>query len=279
MQTNKKSNDDKNIIAFVINTYLPYWPLFLILLVLCFAGAWAYMRFIAVPVYETNATFVVKDEKKGVDESGALEALQIYPTKNIAENEMEVIRSTSLMETVVKELQLYAPVYEDFDLKDGKFNVTSAYLTSPVSIIAGNPDELKETGDTDVYFSVNYFNTNGTVHSDNGDKAKLKEVVFNNKAYPVNEWCHTPYGELKFVPNSKRTDTVVGPLFFQLFKPKNITQSILLNLVVNTPNKLSSTIDLTLRDAVPKRAQERQQHSCFPSFKRSLHDRALAFVR
>lgn len=256
MQTNKKSNDEKNIIALAINTYLPYWPLFLILIVFCLAGAWAYMRFIAVPVYETNATFVVKDEKKGVDESGALEALQIYPTKNIAENEMEVIRSTSLMETVVKELQLYAPVYEDYDLKDGKFNVTSAYLTSPVSIIAGNPDELKETGDTDVYFSVNYFNANGTAHSDNGDKAKLKEVVFNNKAYPVNEWCSTPYGQLKFEPNSKRTDTVVGPLFFQLYKPKNITQSILLNLVVNTPNKLSSTIDLTLRDAVPKRAQE-----------------------
>jgi tyrosine-protein kinase Etk/Wzc len=113
MQTNKKTGGEMNIISVVTNWYLPYWPMFLILLVLGLAIAWAYLKYFSIPVYETYATIMVKDEKKGVDESGVLEALQIYPTKNIVENEIEVIHSRKLMEKVVEGLQLYAPIFED----------------------------------------------------------------------------------------------------------------------------------------------------------------------
>src|SRR5690349_13166954 len=135
MQTNKKTGGETNIVSLAINWYLPYWPLFLILIVVGLAGAWSYLKFYATPVYETYATIMVKDEKKGVDESGSLEALQIYPTKNIVENETEVIHSRKLMEKVVEQLQLYAPVFEAAGNK-GKINATSAYTSSPITIIA-----------------------------------------------------------------------------------------------------------------------------------------------
>ena len=239
-----------NIISVVTNWYLPYWPLFLILILLGVAGAWAYLKFYAIPVYETNATIMVKDEKKGVDESGTLEALQIYPTKNIVENEIEVIHSRKLMEKVAEQLQLYAPVFEAPDFKSGKINATSAYTTSPVTIIARQPDELKETGDTDVVISVNYISPNSA------NKENIKEVVINNKAYPLSTWCSTPYGELKFIPNGHQADTATGSLYFHLYKPKNLAPSILANLEVKSANKLSSTIYLTLRDEVPQRGED-----------------------
>src|SRR5689334_2840284 len=112
MQPNINTKNEKNIGSLIINWYLPYWPLFLILIVIGVGSAWAYLKFYAVPVYETNASVMVKDEKKGVDESGSMEALQIYPTKNIAENEIEVIHSRKLMEQVIVQLLLYAPISE-----------------------------------------------------------------------------------------------------------------------------------------------------------------------
>jgi tyrosine-protein kinase Etk/Wzc len=249
MQTNKTSNE-MNFISVAMNWYLPYWPLFLMLTVFGLAGAWAYLKYYAVPVYETYATIMVKDEKKGVDESGALEALQIYPIKNIVENEIEVIHSRKLMEKVVEQLHLYAPVYEKRKIK-----AVSAYTTSPVIIEARKPDELKETGETDVSISFNYFDAGRTGDSVNGTK-KIKEVVINNNTYPLKKWCSTPYGQLKFELNERQTGPATGPLFFRLYKPKNITPGILSNLDVKSASKLSTTINLTLRDEVPERGED-----------------------
>jgi capsular exopolysaccharide synthesis family protein len=256
MQANTNSKSEKNIGSLIINWYLPYWPLFLILIVVGVAAAWAYLNLYAVPVYESNATVMVKDEKKGVDESGSMEALQIYPTKNIAENEIEIIHSRKLMEQVIDQLLLYAPIYEAPDFSQGKFNQTSAYISSPVSIVARNPDELTETGDTDIAIAVNYYSPNEQLVAQNGFHDKIKEVIIENRKYPLRMWCKTRWGDLKFIPNEKHSGTPVGPLFFSLNKPKDVAPGILLGLVVNSPNKLSTTIDLTLRDEIPKRGED-----------------------
>lgn len=253
---NSKSKSEKNIGSLIINWYLPYWPLFLILTVVGLAAAWAYMNFVAVKQYESYATVMVKDGKKGVDESGAMEALQIYPMQNIAENEIEVLQSKTLMTDVVNHLMLYAPIKEGIDFSQWKFNETSAYISSPVSIVARNPDELTETGDTDIAISVNYYSPKEQQVAHNGYKDKVKEVVIENKKYPLRVWCQTRWGDLKFIPNEKQTSTPVGPLFFNLNKPKNVVPGLLLNLLVVSPNKLSSTIDLTIRDEVTKRGED-----------------------
>jgi tyrosine-protein kinase Etk/Wzc len=256
MQTNKKTGNEMNIVSIAINWFLPYWPLFLILIVFGLAGGWAYLKYYATPVYETSAVIMVKDEKKGVDESGVLEALEIYPIKNIVENEMEVIHSRRLMETVVKQLHLYAPVYEAPAYKKGKTKASSAFTSSPITIMAKNPEELKETGDMDVYFTVYYYPDSNDVDSQDVINKGIKEVVIDDKAYPVSEWCSTPYGELKFEPNKKQSDTAATPLFFRLYKPKNIAPAIISNLQVKSSSKLSTTINLTLRDEVPERGED-----------------------
>lgn len=251
MQTNKKTGNEMNIVSVAINWYLPYWPLFLILIALGLTGAWAYLKYFATPVYETYATIMVKDEKKGVDESGVLEALQIYPIKNIVENEIEVIHSRKLMEKVVEQLQLYAPVYEV-----GKIHTISAYTSSPVTITGRNPDELKETGEVDVHFSVNYFSSANAAVPNAGVNEKIKEVVIDNKLYPLNKWCSTPWGELKFEQNDRQSKMAEGPLFFRLYKPKNIAPGIISSLNVKSASKLSTTINLTFRDEVPERGED-----------------------
>src|SRR5437764_9608271 len=115
---------DSNFLGKVVFRYLPYWPLFGLLFLLAGAGAWLYLRF-QTPLYETTARLEIKDEKKGTESTKTLEDLNTISTKKIIENEIEVIQSRTLLNSVIRNLRLYAPVYEK-----GKFRTASAYLTS-----------------------------------------------------------------------------------------------------------------------------------------------------
>src|ERR1700730_17720765 len=100
--THNKGIEDKddNLVNNLLFRYLPYWPLFLILLIFFGAIAWAYLRY-ADPVFETSASIIVKDEKKGVDVANLMEQLDLFGSKKLVENEIEVIQSRMLMREVV----------------------------------------------------------------------------------------------------------------------------------------------------------------------------------
>ncbi len=72
--------------------------------------AYTYIRY-ATPIYEATATVIIKDEKKGNEESKLVESLDQISSKKIVENEIEIIQSRKLMEDVVTDIGLYAPIY------------------------------------------------------------------------------------------------------------------------------------------------------------------------
>lgn len=80
-----------------------------------------YIRY-TTPKFEAKATIIIKDEKKGADDSKAMESLNMINTKKIIENEIEVLQSKSIMQNVVKNLHLYAQIYQQ-----GKIRNVSAY--------------------------------------------------------------------------------------------------------------------------------------------------------
>src|ERR1700712_777365 len=90
--------------------YLPYWPFFLILLVVSLSLAFIYLK-VATPVYESTASILIKDEKKGQEDSKMEELLDLFNTKKIVENELEILRSNDVINEVVIENKLYAPIY------------------------------------------------------------------------------------------------------------------------------------------------------------------------
>ena len=98
--------------------------------------AYTYIRY-ATPIYEATATVIIKDEKKGNEESKLVESLDQISSKKIVENEIEIIQSRKLMEDVVTTLAFMLRFIEKGDVHD-----ILAYTTSPVSIIALYPDSL-----------------------------------------------------------------------------------------------------------------------------------------
>ncbi|MEO6358582.1 MAG: polysaccharide biosynthesis tyrosine autokinase [Ferruginibacter sp.] len=222
----KASKQDSSIIQSLLS-YLPYWPLFLIFLILSAAGAYLYLRY-TNPKYEASATIIIKDERKGADDSRLVQSLNMVNTSKIIENEIEVLQSRSLMSEVVKKLHLYAPVSQE-----GKIKTISAYQVSPLQIEVSNPDSLIPVKK----ISLDIDEAQGTV---------LLNKTFKGS---INEWLKTPYGTLKFVPNSKYIPSgEKKPYYFSLIPVENMSAWLLGNLKVAASSKQSSVINLSYRE-------------------------------
>ena len=113
--------------------YIIHWPWFVGAVLLCLVGAWFYLH-LATPIYNISATVLIKDEKKGggAGLSSELEDMGLSglmtSSKNI-DNELEVLRSKTLVKEVVNQLGLYI-TYKDED----EFPAKGLYKTSPVQV-------------------------------------------------------------------------------------------------------------------------------------------------
>ncbi len=113
--------------------YIIHWPWFVGAVLLCLVGAWFYLHW-ATPIYNISATVLIKDEKKGggAELSSGLEDIGLSglmtSSKNI-DNELEVLRSKTLVKEVVNQLGLYV-TYKDED----EFPAEGLYKNSPVQV-------------------------------------------------------------------------------------------------------------------------------------------------
>lgn len=94
----------------ILFEYLMYWPWFVASLILCLIGAWGYLRY-QTPVYDVNATVLIKqdDKTKGNNSNNPLAAMQDLGMLSMAgnfDNEMEILRSRTLIKKVVNTLRL-----------------------------------------------------------------------------------------------------------------------------------------------------------------------------
>lgn len=219
----------------MIFRFVPYWPMFLILLLLGFAAAWLYLRY-TIPVYESTATILLKDDSKGFDNnSEILSSMDIFGSKKIVENEIELLRSRTVMKEVVKNLGLYAPV-----LIEGKVHAVSAYVSSPVKIFLRMPDSLKPQDK--IFF--------------NYDDVK-RQIVIDGRQYPVNQWVTSPYGEIKFSLNNQyKPEPDNKAFFFYLIDVKAIAGWVLSTLDVMPASKQATVVNLKIYDQIPERGED-----------------------
>ena len=129
-QESKEENIDVKELLF---KYLIHWPWFVGAVVVCLIAAWVYL-YMSTPVYTISATVLIKDDKKG-GSAGMLSGLEslgldgmISSSQNI-DNEIEVLRSKTIVKEVVEDLGLYIS-YADED----EFPSRNMYKTSPVQV-------------------------------------------------------------------------------------------------------------------------------------------------
>ena len=224
-----KEQTERNVFLQILERYLPFWPLFIITTALSLAVTFVYLRS-QVPIYVASAKVLLKDPNKGSGDSKILDALNIFGDKKIVENEIVVLRSTNLMQEVVRELNLYASVYNE-----GKVRVEELYKeNSPVYFLTSQTENINPSKK---YFTVDW-NRNSVI-IDNKTVHFNDSVLLNNTVYLIEA-------------NPTYNKTLTGKNYYVQFNTiEGAAGGIIGDLKANAISNQSTVIDIKLETPVP----------------------------
>ncbi len=139
-----RSNDteEKSVsLRELAEKYFVHWRWLVVSVIICLVIAWFYARY-ASPRYESVASILIEQENKGIDsdELGMLQDLGLASGGGVLEDEIELFKSRSLMERVVRDLELNWK-YENLGTKTGLVR-SELYENNPVHIRSVRPDSL-----------------------------------------------------------------------------------------------------------------------------------------
>lgn len=126
----------------LILSYLRRWPWFLGGLILSVFICHTYLKH-TPKLYEASATLLIKDAtgKQVPDEGYAFRDIGIFGADNSLENEIEILKSRSLMSRVVQELNLHL----DFLIEKSPIDMP-LYTASPVKVVFTGKDSAGPIG-------------------------------------------------------------------------------------------------------------------------------------
>ena len=213
--------------------YLIHWKWFVISFVILAASGFGYVSTLT-PQYRIAASILVKDHQKG-DNFSILEELELFYNVKTVENEIEILRSYTLLEEVVDELNLQVR-YET----DNGWRTTEAYGNLPVKIeIITSNDEL--------------FSRPFTLRFDE------EYISFDEKTYPRDALVTESFGTLRITTAANDSLPIRQDIhhpFTITFTPKeslieSLHSSLQVTLVKNT-----TIINLSILSPVPQRGKD-----------------------
>ena len=255
----READDEKIDIQEVLFKYIIHWPWFVGAVLVCLIGAWIYLR-MATPVYNISATVLIKDDKKGGNTGGmaGLEELGlsglISSSQNI-DNELEVLRSKTLVKEVVNQLNLYVS-YTDED----EFPSKNMYKTSPI-IVSLTPQEAEKLSDPMIVEMSLYPQGSLDVGVTIGDKEYQKHFEKLPAVFPMDE------GTLAFFqsPDSlmANKDTTeessaqnVRRITAKINSPMKVARVYCENLTIEPTSKTTSVAVISLKNSSLQRGQD-----------------------
>jgi capsular exopolysaccharide synthesis family protein len=215
--------------------YLTYWKWFLLSFVCLLLLGVGYL-FTLSPEYKIEASILIKDEKKlgGTGAASMLEDLDLFSSKKIVENEMDILRSYTLLEEVVQELNLQVR----YTVKDG-LRTRELYGDSPLKVEVITPTE--ELYEAPLAFSF-----------------EQDHLVVNGIYYPKNALITDSFGSIRTtVFDSLLVDFDDTKIITVYFSPQEaLVEDLHSSLDITTSAKGTSVINLSLLAAVPQKGKD-----------------------
>lgn len=244
--------DDFNL-REAIERNLNHWYWFVIGAFLCLTAAYVYLRY-TVPQYQASTTILVKDDKKG----GMLSELSAFSDmglgggmKSNLDNEVEVIKSRTLVASVVKKLELNISIFEK-----GRVNSLEVYDKAPIEVHFLN---IKPSFYTDemrwefVKLSPNTFELLSTIKQEDSPL-----LIGGKKEFRYGEVIATRNGDLiitkaiGYKPELNQDDKTI---FIVVSPFDNVVASFQGRLEVTPISKTSSVVSVSLKDPVVDKAE------------------------
>lgn len=219
----------------VITKYLRHWYWFLISLLVLIAAAFLYLR-ITPPVYQVQSALLIREDKGssgGADlENDILSQLNLFGANANVDNEMAIIQSRSLIEQVVRNLDLCTAYFQ----KDGLRSV-ELYRKSPIRIAVIQRRDTLDPIDLTVRMQQD-----GTFQVSDQDS---EQVIRGGKIADL------PSGH--FLVRKVSADSAGTEIEVKINTLPKVVQAYQSNLSVSTTSKTSSVITLDLKTTVPRK--------------------------
>ena len=220
----------------VLFRYLRNWYWFVLSIGLLVGAGYIYLRYQS-PSYKSTASLLIKDEKKGIDQESVLKELEIFAPKKVVENEIEILKSRTLMDRVVSQLGLNVLYF-----KDTPYGKREIFKKSPIKIIVEQADSTEEEEQVSADYITVQLNKNQTVSLD-------------GHSYPLNTAVNTPMGRLRIVATVPLTEAM-EPVYVQIKGRLSVTKSLLKSLRAEPSSKASTVINLSLETPVRDKGEQ-----------------------
>lgn len=234
--------EDEETSGFDYKTFLVkllmYWPWITGCVLAALVGAFFYLK-TQTPLYTVSSSVLIKNESSKSGNAGASLADLGFVTSSTQnfDNELEILRSRTLLKKVVTSLDLYI----DYNLP-GSFRPTELYKQSPVKVWI-TPEEADRLGSAkvDLHFKQNQLYEVTITHNAQEWKKVIEKLpaVFS-----------TPAGVFTFSADSLQPASHVPELIVAtITSPNWIAASFRERLNVAATNKTTTIAQLTLTDS------------------------------
>ena len=247
------SFDFKTIYTMVVLN----WKWFVMSIIICLGAAAIYLKY-ATPVYQAYVKLLIKEDNTKGRSAAAANALMQSSTLGIMtnsagiDNEMEILRSTTLAKETVKDLKLYVNY-----ARKGKVKDHILYQNQPINVDLdqNSLDKLKKP----IFLSIEneggkYHITGKYTYVPNNPDMKPVKYEIDRTVDRLPFTINTSVGLIKFTNNTAvkmpegevMKAVVVSPEVASVIYSKAIS--------VSQTSKTTTIAELVLKDAVPTRA-------------------------
>jgi capsular exopolysaccharide synthesis family protein len=231
----KNAQSDQSQINFigVFKSYFKFWPYFVISILVCLVAGYVYLKS-DTPIFTVQAKILINDENVGP--SVKMEGQQLSAVKKV-EDEIEILRSRTIMEKVVRDLDLAISYYTMADFKP-----IDVYGSTPVRLIINEPRKDHSTQFLEI-----------VIHD---KKSFSLKQARSETVYSFGESLKSTWGSWKLIP-TKNIETYIGQTIrIYIEDPNAVTGSYLSSFNAEMQTQQSAIVLLSMYETVPERGAD-----------------------
>jgi capsular exopolysaccharide synthesis family protein len=233
--------------------FLAHWYWFLLSVILFLLTGYLYLRY-SVPVFEVTSKITVKDSRKGGlsnTELSFYENMGFLQANSVVENEIKVLGSRNLIESVVLENELYIQYIVKGKIKDTELygNSNPFYSSTPIKVFA-DQQTISSLRRAIVLRIMVGDNSTIRVEGSYGSRTFISEYA------SLPGVLNTPIGELLLLPDEATVLRKQYPLEVQIVPPLWIAQRYGRLLNMELVDKNTTIVALSLRETHRKRGED-----------------------
>ena len=250
---NEQAQAGKSLFNFqtVYMTLILNWKWFVLSLIICLGLASIYLRY-TIPIYQTYAKLLIKEENtsRGRNSLQYSTNLGVVSNSTGIDNEMEILKSSSIAIQAVKDLKLYTTY-----MSSGKVTNMLMYKTQPITVDIDplHLDMLNHSISLTITREGKNYHVEGTYYSTNPE-APGKAYAIDKTFTALPAALGTQTGIITFMPNSTTPMKDGEKMLVRISPPKAVAIGYASGLSIAQSSKSTSIAVLSINDQSPERA-------------------------